>query len=72
MRIERGPGGREIRRVVECVEEACQRKERTLVPLLLGEEPQHRLEPDESDLQAVRLAPRAVVAPYQRGTGHRL
>ena len=64
-----GARARPRRRVVERVEEAGQRREGLLVRLLLGEEPQHRLEPDHPDLQPVRIGADAVVRADERGAG---
>ena len=54
-RVERGARAGPRRDVVERVEEPGQRGEGLLVRLLLGEEPQHRLEPDHADLEPVGL-----------------
>ena len=70
--VERGAGARLGRRRVERVEEPRQRGEGALVRLLLREQPQHRLEPDQSDLEAVRVAADRVVRADERGAGDRL
>ena len=46
---------RDLRRLVEQIEEARQRGERSLVSLLLGEEPEHRLGADQADAEAVEV-----------------
>src|SRR5262249_7175242 len=55
--------------LVERVEEARQRRERALVRLLLGEQAQHRLEPDQPDLEPVGVGTRPVVRPDQGRPG---
>ena len=50
-RVEAGPRSSRWLVLVERVEEARQREERTLVALLLREQAQHRLEADEPDLK---------------------
>ena len=60
-----GPG----RNVVERLEKPRQRREGLLVRLLLGEEAQHRLEPDHPDLQPIRVGADPVVGVDERGTG---
>src|SRR5262249_37601801 len=47
--------------LVEGIEEARERRERPLVRLLLGEEPEHRLEADEADAEASTVLPGRVV-----------
>jgi len=46
---------RGLRGLVEQIEEARQRREGPLVPLLLGEEPEHRLGADQADAEAVEV-----------------
>ena len=58
-------------RCVERVEEPRQREERAVVPLLLGEQPQHRLEPDEADLEPVAVGADPVVRTDERCAGDR-
>ena len=51
------------------VEEARQRRERALVRLLLGEEPQHRLGADQADREPVGLLARLVVRADELDAG---
>ena len=67
-----GRTGRQRGQLVERVQEPCERRERPLVRLLLGVEPQHRLQPDQPDLQAIRVRARAVVRADEGGAGHRV
>ena len=67
--IERGARAGPRRSLVERVEEARQRREGLLVRLLLGEEPQHRLEPDHPDLEPVGIRADAVVRADERRAG---
>ena len=70
-RVERG-ARRARAGLVERVEEARQRGERALVPLLLGEEAEHRLGADQPDAQAVRLLADGAVRPHEVDAGDRL
>ena len=63
-RIERGPPARLRLPDVERLEEPRQGEEGAVVPLLLGVEAEHRLEPDEPGLQPVRVR-----ADSRRATG---
>ena len=65
--VERSARAGPRRHVVESVEEAGQRRERLLVRLLLGEEAEHRLEPDHADLEPVRVGTDPVVRADERG-----
>src|SRR5262245_60829946 len=57
-------------RAVENIQKPCQRLERARVSLLLREEPQHRLEPDEPHGQPVGLLARPTVRTDERRAGH--
>ena len=57
-RVERGPAAQAGRQRVEDGQEARHRLERALVPLLLDEEPEHRLRADEPDGEPVRILAR--------------
>ena len=57
--------------LVERVEEPRQREERTVALLLLREEPQHRLQPDEADLEPVAVGAVPVVRSDERRAGDR-
>src|SRR5205085_11248540 len=59
-------------RLVEQVEEACERAEGPLVRLRLAEEPQHRLGADQADVEAVRLLAAQAVRAQQLDAGDRL
>src|SRR5205823_9307868 len=54
---------------VEQVEEARESAKRPLVRLLLGEESQHRLHPDETHAEAIRVLPCLAVRPDQLRAG---
>ena len=56
-RVEGRPPPKPRGSAVERGEEPRQRLERALVPLLLDEEPQHRLGADEADRRAIRVLP---------------
>ena len=71
-RVERRPGGRQASGLVQEVEEAGQRAEGPRIRLLLGEEPQHRLRPDEPDREPVGVLARRAVRPDQVDARHRL
>ena len=71
-RVERCASARAGRDRVHRDEEARQRLERALVPLLLDEEPQHRLRPDEPDREAVRVFARRPVRVDERDAGDRV
>ena len=68
-RIERRLGPARLG-AVQDVEKPRQRLEGARVPLLLGEEPEHRLEPDQTDGQTVRVLASLAVRPHERGPGH--
>ena len=68
-RIERRLGPARLG-AVQDVEKPRQRLEGARVPLLLDEEPEHRLEPDQTDGQAVRVLASLAVRPHERGPGH--
>src|SRR5581483_10017986 len=70
-RVERRPL-RRVRALVEDVEEARERRERALVLLLLGEEAEHRLRPDQADAQAVVVVAGDLVRPAQLDARDRL
>ena len=61
--VERRLCGRPARNRVETLEEARQRREGTLVALLLREEAQHRLGAHEPDTEPVGLVPHLVMRP---------
>ena len=65
-RVERRPAPGLRLALVERVEEPRQGEERTVVLLLLREEPQHRLQPDEPDLEPVAVGADPVVRPHER------
>ena len=62
-RIERGPSGplASRRPPVEKVEESRQSAERARIRLLLREEAEHCFEPEEPDVQPIRILARRVV-----------
>ena len=68
-RVERGTFASLRLSVVERVEETGEREERAVVLLFLGVELQHRLEPDESDLEAVAVGADPVVGADERRAG---
>ena len=68
-RIERGTSARARPDRVHRREEPRQRLERALVPLLLDEQPQHRLRADEPDREAVRILARRPMRVDERDAG---
>ena len=70
-RIDRRPQGRAGDEPVGQVEEARQRLEGARVSLLLVEEPQHRLRPDQGDTEAVGLLARPRVRAQEIDAGDR-
>jgi len=71
-RVELRPSPGAVLEPVEEAEEPGQRLERARVRLRLGEQPQHRLEADQADPEAVGVLARGVVRPDQVRARHRL
>ena len=71
-RVERRAGSTLQGSLVESIEKPRQRQKRLLVRLLLGEELQHRLEPDQPHLEPVRLGADPVVRAHEGCARHRL
>ena len=71
-RVERRTRRSARRDLVEELQEARERSERTRVRLLLRKEAQRRLDPYESDREPVRIFPRLPVRVDQLGARDRL
>jgi hypothetical protein len=70
-RIERRPR-KTFGQLIDEVEETSDRSERSGIPLLLGEQTQHRLCADQPDPEAVSHVTRRVVRAHQIDPGNRL
>ena len=71
-RVEGGARMAFGRRLVEKLQEACQRAKRACIRLLLGEEAQRRFESDQAYVEAIRILTRRMVRFDQLDAGHSL